>query len=102
MAASLEYLSDHPMSGAILEKAQSEGIEPADVSSFESVSGRGLKGIILGGLVRVGSRTFMTSEGVLLKPDEEDRIVRREREESQSSSSHVMILFWVLLHLQMR
>jgi len=80
MAASLEILSDHPISSAILAKAHHEGIEPAEVTSFQNISGSGLSGTISGGVVRLGTRDFIVSEGISFVSNEEELVTRRERE----------------------
>jgi len=80
MAASLEFLSDHPISSAILEKAQQEGIEPAEVSSFQTIPGSGLTGMISGGLVRLGAPEFILSQNLTINPEEAELLSRREKE----------------------
>ena len=80
MAASLEFLSDHPLSSAIMARAQKEGIEPADVSSFETKTGSGLSGIVAGGMIRIGTKDFLSSNGLSLKPEEEEIVNSREKE----------------------
>ncbi|MBX4200508.1 heavy metal translocating P-type ATPase [Candidatus Parcubacteria bacterium] len=44
--AGLEKKSEHPIAHAILEYAKEKSIEAADVEKFESVKGKGLKGIV--------------------------------------------------------
>lgn len=80
MAASLEFLSDHPLSTAIISKANEEKIEPTEVTSFETITGSGLFGVVTGGMVRVGTRDFLSSQGLLLKPEEELIVTNREKE----------------------
>ncbi|HWQ66779.1 MAG TPA: heavy metal translocating P-type ATPase [Methanospirillum sp.] len=78
--ASLEHLSTHPLGQAIVERASSEGIEPADVDDFSYLPGRGLKGIIAGTMVLVGNREFMVESGVSIASSEEDQIALRQKE----------------------
>lgn len=80
MAASLEHLSDHPISSAILSKSKEEGIIPAEVQDFQTVSGSGLSGIIAGGIVRLGVRDYILSSGLSLTPPQEAIHTQRERE----------------------
>ncbi|HOJ95933.1 MAG TPA: heavy metal translocating P-type ATPase [Methanospirillum sp.] len=80
MAASLEFLSDHPLSSAILEKAQQEGIEPAEVSSFQTITGSGLTGMISGGIVRLGAPEFILSQNLPIKLEEAELLSKREKE----------------------
>ena len=42
IAASIEYLSEHPLAKAIVEKA--DGLEFSDVADFEQIVGQGVKG----------------------------------------------------------
>ncbi len=53
LAASLDYLSNHPVARAIVRKAEEEGIKLADVSEFRSVPGVGVEGIIEGRKVSI-------------------------------------------------
>ena len=46
IAASLEYLSEHPLSDAINNYAADKGCEILEVNEFESIVGRGIKGKI--------------------------------------------------------
>lgn len=46
--ASLEKKSEHPIAHAIVNYAQEKNISTSDVSDFESIQGKGLKGIIKG------------------------------------------------------
>lgn len=80
MASSLEFLSDHPISGAILNAAKERGIEPAEVTGYETISGSGLTGVIAGGKVYLGTPDYIRSSNVVFKPEEEAVISRREKE----------------------
>ncbi len=46
LAASLEKGSEHPLAAAILEKAKNENLPLENVSSFEAVTGKGVKGLL--------------------------------------------------------
>ncbi len=61
-AASIERLSEHPLSVAILEKAGD--IETYEVTGFEQIAGRGLKGSINGKTILAGNYKMMTEAGV--------------------------------------
>ncbi|PWR71799.1 heavy metal translocating P-type ATPase [Methanospirillum stamsii] len=80
MAASLEFLSEHPISGAVLRAADEKGIEPAEVTGFENISGSGLTGVIAGSRVHLGTRDFVSLTGVSYTPEQESIITRREKE----------------------
>lgn len=47
IAASLENKSEHPLARAIVEKAKAEKIDLYEVSDFEALSGKGVKGNLL-------------------------------------------------------
>ena len=59
LAAGLERSSEHPIAHAILEGARSQGLAPSDIHSFESVTGRGVRG-------RAGSRDIALGNTALL------------------------------------
>jgi len=52
---SLEKVSTHPISAAVIEYLKQEKLSTYDVKSFETVHGKGLKGIVDGKEVHVGS-----------------------------------------------
>jgi Cu2+-exporting ATPase len=60
-AASLERLSEHPISKAIV--SFNEDILSYDVSGFVAMPGRGVKGFVKGREVRAGSRHFIGEDG---------------------------------------
>ena len=61
--AALEAASEHPLAAAIVAAAEERGIDRAEVSDFESVTGGGVKGRIEGKTVAVGSRRFIAELG---------------------------------------
>ena len=58
-AASLEKKSEHPLGTAIVNKAEEEKIDIFPVDNFESIPGRGVKGIVVGRTILVGNLAFM-------------------------------------------
>ncbi|MBE0605494.1 MAG: copper-translocating P-type ATPase [Deltaproteobacteria bacterium] len=64
LAASLERGSEHPLAAAILAGAQERGVEPAATESFESVTGKGVKGSVDGRSVGLGNRNLFESLGI--------------------------------------
>jgi Cu+-exporting ATPase len=63
LAASLERASEHPLASAIVDEAESRGVELADVKKFESITGQGVKGMIDGDEVFVGkTEKFVNDE----------------------------------------
>ena len=66
-AASLESLSDHPLSAAVLRCAEARDIAPETVTEFESLTGRGLAGRDAAGEpLLVGSEALLQERGVML------------------------------------
>ena len=58
-AAALELGSEHPLASAIVEKAQEEGLAIPEVEKFESVPGRGVRGIVRGAKYLAGNFAFI-------------------------------------------
>ena len=70
LAASLEQGSDHPLASALLAEAGDRKIEPAAVADFHSETGRGVRGVIDGRPLLLGSPGWLTGEGVVLNAKE--------------------------------
>lgn len=62
IAYSLEKNSEHPLSLSINELAKVRQIEPFEVTDFENIVGKGIKGTINDELVYCGSKSFLTHE----------------------------------------
>lgn len=62
--ASLEKKSEHPIASAIVRFAEEEGIPLRDVSAFEGIQGKGLKGVIDGTEYYVGNAALARDLGV--------------------------------------
>jgi Cu+-exporting ATPase len=63
-AAALEQPSEHPLAGAILRAASERGLVPDRVEAFESVTGRGVRGIVGGKPVLAGNRAFLEEHSI--------------------------------------
>jgi P-type Cu+ transporter len=72
LAAALETGSEHPLGEAIVRKARETELGFAKVDGFEAIVGRGVRGIIDGVEVLVGSRRLLEEQGIdltgLLEP----------------------------------
>jgi P-type Cu+ transporter len=66
MAASLEYVSEHPLSKAIVRKAKEKNIQILQVSDFQSLTGKGVTGKIENNVVAVGNDKLMKELGMQL------------------------------------
>ena len=64
LAASVERASEHPLAAAIVEFASQQNLRLSDVSRFESVSGKGIKGFVEGKRVAAGNWALMADLGV--------------------------------------
>ena len=63
-AASLEANSEHPLAQAVVQRAQESGVEGAEATGFEAIPGKGVKGMVRGKAVLVGTRALMAEESV--------------------------------------
>lgn len=77
LAASLEGKSEHPLAKAVLEYAKSEGVSESEllpVSDFRAIPGEGIRGIVDGHDVFVGtaSERSGSSYGSIVRVDEHD------------------------------
>jgi Cu+-exporting ATPase len=61
VAAGLERGSEHPLAAAILQGAKERRVEPASVSDFVSVTGKGVTGTLGGRRVALGNLRFAES-----------------------------------------
>ncbi|SER69070.1 heavy metal translocating P-type ATPase [Rhizobium sp. NFR03] len=62
--ASLEARSEHPIAATIVSAAECEGLVPADVADFAALPGSGVRGVIDGEVVLVGSDRAMRDGGI--------------------------------------
>ena len=68
IAASIEYLSEHPLAKANVEKA--DGLEFSDVADFEQIVGQGVKGNVDGKKVLAGNYKMMRENNIEVSEDE--------------------------------
>ncbi|HEV8138321.1 MAG TPA: heavy metal translocating P-type ATPase [Pyrinomonadaceae bacterium] len=59
LAASLERASEHPLAAAIVRGAEERAISFSKVDSFESITGKGVRGMIAGRSVVIGNRALI-------------------------------------------
>jgi P-type Cu+ transporter len=64
VAADLERASEHPLAAAIVVGAKEKGIEPSAVTHFQSVTGKGVTGIVQGKQIGIGNVSLMQDIGV--------------------------------------
>jgi Cu+-exporting ATPase len=68
LAASLDQGSEHPLAQAIVNEARRRGLALSTPESFESSSGIGVRGKVLGRLLSLGNTVLMEAEGVEWRP----------------------------------
>jgi P-type Cu+ transporter len=64
MAAALERASEHPLGEAVVRHATESGLAAPEAESFESITGRGVAGIVGGHAVLIGSPQLMQDSSV--------------------------------------
>ncbi|MBI5074382.1 MAG: copper-translocating P-type ATPase [Nitrospirae bacterium] len=64
LTASIEMGSEHPLAAAIIAGTKIKNISPSKVEYFESLTGRGVTGLIEGRKVALGNRTLFDELGV--------------------------------------
>ena len=85
-AAGLEKGSEHPLAQAIIEGAQQREVAPKSVEEFESVTGKGIRGIADGARLALGNAALMGEEGASLEA------VAVEADQLRDSGATVMYL----------
>jgi Cu+-exporting ATPase len=66
MAATLERGSEHPLAAAIVKGAEARGVTLVEARDFQSVTGKGVTGIVESRSVALGNRALMSDLGVEL------------------------------------
>jgi heavy metal translocating P-type ATPase len=63
-AASVEKVSEHPLAAAIVQGAVERSITPAEVQAFESITGKGVYGVVEGHDVLAGTALLMQERAI--------------------------------------
>ncbi len=66
LAASMEQGSEHPLANAVMTGANEQKLKLTPVQSFQSVTGKGVTGVLEGKQVALGNTGLMTDHGVNL------------------------------------
>ncbi len=64
VAAAAEEGSEHPLARAVVQGARGEGLSWSQAGGFEAVAGRGVRAVVEGKGVLVGSPGFLEGEGI--------------------------------------
>ncbi len=78
LVAAIEKASEHPLAAAILAGAGERGVEVGAAESFESITGKGVRGTVAGRRIEIGSAALLTEVGVDAQPLEERAAPLRE------------------------
>jgi Cu+-exporting ATPase len=78
LAAGLERSSEHPLAQAIVDGAAARAVTAAQVSDFDSITGRGVKGVSQGRVLALGNLALMQDVGASVHSIQQDvDILRR-------------------------
>jgi len=66
--AGVEAVSEHPLASAVLRAAEARGVTPGEVEGFEAETGSGVRGVVAGRQVLLGSARMMAGARVDLGP----------------------------------
>ena len=66
LAASAERTSEHPVAQAIVQEAESRGLELSEVSEFQAMPGQGIQASMIGDTVLLGNQSLMQAREVVL------------------------------------
>jgi len=83
MAASAESGSEHPLGRAIVEHAEAEGIALGELIGFEAIRGKGIRAVVEGVPVLVGSRRLMEEHNI--NPASLDTAMRQLEENGKTA-----------------
>jgi Cu+-exporting ATPase len=64
VAAGLERASEHPLAAAIVAGARERGVEPGPARDFQSVTGKGVTGLVDGRVVALGNAALLAELGI--------------------------------------
>lgn len=64
LAAAVERNSEHPLAEAVVRYAQSQEVSPLEAKDFEAIAGSGVRGIVSGHLVQIGTQRWMAESGI--------------------------------------
>ena len=62
LVASLEQASEHPLASAIVAAADEQGVKRGETTQFQAVTGKGVRGIVEGKQVAVGTVWFLKND----------------------------------------
>ena len=87
--ASLSQHSEHPLSEAVVQHAKQRNIELTEVSDFEAVAGKGVKGIIAKQKIAMGNDKLLAEMNINLDTELKQRV--EEQQKRGSTVSYIAI-----------
>ncbi len=69
LVAGLERQSEHPLAESIVSGAKERNVKSLPVENFESLTGRGIKGLVDGNAVAIGNQKLMDELGISSDPE---------------------------------
>jgi len=78
--ASLNQLSEHPLAGATVTYAKEQGVRFLQANHFDSVTGKGVEGIVNGKKVSLGNERMMEAAGAEIQTGLRDKAVRYQEQ----------------------
>lgn len=64
LGASLERASEHPLAAAIIKGAEQRSLTLVEVKDFQSISGKGITGMVVGRKVAIGNQQLFVESGI--------------------------------------
>jgi heavy metal translocating P-type ATPase len=64
LVASVERNSEHPLAEAVVQYAQTQGVDLTDAREFEAIAGSGVQGYVSDRLVQIGTHRWMNELGI--------------------------------------
>ena len=87
ITATVNSNSEHPLADAMVTHTKETGVAIKEVSDFEAITGKGVKGIVNGAKVYIGNSALMKDHGIPVSPDN-----NREIEKVQSEGKTVPLV----------
>ncbi|WP_314989682.1 heavy metal translocating P-type ATPase [uncultured Gemella sp.] len=82
LAASVEYLSEHPLGLAIVDEAKNRNLELLEVKEFSSLTGLGISSMVDGKSVLIGNEKLMLENNIVTK----DSVEKAEKYASEGKT----------------
>lgn len=71
----LEYASEHPLAEAIVSHLKEAGVKPAQITDFESLTGKGVEGVFNGDKYWAGSHKILKEQQIAVAKEIESKVL---------------------------